>query len=150
MERIAVVFRLNSSGLVNDRCQMHAVRRKKKRRKKPTSWRQHFTNLGKATNNMIREEVRKDGEREQVVKLFAEQTQFETIAYRQMRIFLSQTGEPDLMPACFDQRRINVQPVIVSRLQIFDRMNPATKRAAPDVKEPMAWLQTTRAQEFEL
>src|SRR6266487_7091716 len=99
MERIAVVFRLNSSGLVNNRGQMHAVRRQKKRRKKPTSWRQHFTNLGKAANNMIREEVRKDGEREQVVKFFAEQTQFETIAHRQMRIFLGQAGQPELTPA---------------------------------------------------
>ncbi len=88
MERIAVVFRLNSSGLVNDRGEVHAVRRQKERRKKPTFWRQHFTNLGKAANNMVREEVRKEGEREQVVKLFAEQTQFETIAHRQMRIFV--------------------------------------------------------------
>src|SRR6266481_8789940 len=143
MKRIAVVFRLNSSGLVNNWGEVRAVRRQKKRRKKSTFRRQHFTNLGKAANNMIREEVRKDGEREQIVKLFAEKTQLEMIAYCQMRILVGQAGELELMPARLDQRSINVQPVIVSGLQIFDRVDSATKRAAPDVKEPMVWLQTT-------
>ena len=42
---------------------------------------------------MIRENVRKDGVREQVVKLLPEQTQLETIAYRQMRILVGQASQ---------------------------------------------------------
>ena len=54
------------------------------------------------------------------------------------------------MPSRFDQRKIDVQPIIVSGLQIVDRVNSATKRTASNVEEPVAWLQAPRAEELEL
>src|SRR5437870_162711 len=80
---------------MNNRGEEHPVRRQKKSQKIDLR-RQHFTNLGKAAN-MIREEVGKDGEREHIVELFAEQTQLETIAYRQMRTFV---GQADHIAIC--------------------------------------------------
>ena len=69
------------------------LRRHEKCGEKSSFRRHHFGHFGQAANNLIGEKVRKNGKREQVVKLLSEQIQLETIVDGEMGIFISQAGE---------------------------------------------------------
>ena len=150
VERIPIVFRLHPAGLMDNRSEMGTLRRQKEGREESTVRREDAASLGQTADDVIGEEMGENRERQKEVELFVEEAQLEALTKFQLRTLVFQAGDLQFVPTRFEQRTIDVDPVVIPGGEIVDCMNPTAQRAAPNVEELMVRFQPLGAEKIEL
>jgi len=94
--------------------------------------------------------VREDALRERQVELSTEPGEPEGVVDEQHRLPIHEPFRPKLLPAAGDQARVDVEAVIVTRLEVANEMHASAQAATADIDEMVMRLQTLLDQELEL
>src|SRR5689334_6836102 len=110
----------------------------------------HFPHFAKTASDVIRIQMRENGHGDAEIERAAKAKELELVVDRQMRLAIRQPGGRQFAASRVDKGWVNVQPVIVSWIEVANEMDAAAKRAAADVDKRVALFQALSNQKIEL